>query len=323
MILSQTVRKEQSVNSLLMRFTLLLTAVVAAGAGAADVPGSADHPELGRYQGAEIVRYQLEDYGQTVFATGPVRTPADADNTAKRVEGRIVRILYQVPKGASPLEVFRNYEARAREHGYELSFSGGPDEIRDYVFKYKHPVEIVGESGMGSPLRYLFASKSADGILQEVSVLVAPHAGGKGTYVALIAAEHTPMAERMVDAKQMQTALQEQGRIALYGIYFDHDGAELLSESSPTLTEIANLMRAHPELKVIVVGHTDNAGGYDYNLSLSKRRAAAVSNALREQHGIDSARLQSAGVGYLAPAASNRTEAGRALNRRVELVEDK
>jgi outer membrane protein OmpA-like peptidoglycan-associated protein len=74
---------------------------------------------------------------------------------------------------------------------------------------------------------------------------------------------------------------------------------------------------------VIVVGHTDYVGGYDYNMDLSKRRARAVMDALVNEFGIAAARLKSDGVGYLAPAASNLSEAGRALNRRVELVQDK
>ena len=69
-----------------------------------------------------------------------------------------------------------------------------------------------------------------------------------------------------------------------------------------------------------MVGHTDNQGGLDYNMDLSRRRAGAVVAALTEQHGIAADRLRPAGVGPLAPAATNDTEEGRSLNRRVELV---
>ena len=297
--------------------------VVLAPAVASDVAESADYPGIGRYAGSEIVQYEVEEYGQTVLATGPVQKEADAEATAMSVEGRITRIRYRVPEGVSPLEVFRNFEARALESNYDIVFSGGPGEIRDYVFKYRHPVEILGESGIGNGIHYFLASKEVGGGTDRVSVLVAPHGGGQGVIVGLIAAESKPMATQMVDAEQMALSLDETGRVALYGIYFDHGSENLKAESKPTLDEIAEFMNANAEYNVIVVGHTDNAGAYDYNMSLSKRRAQAVMEALLENYGIAAARLTSDGVGYLAPAANNTSDAGRALNRRVELVRGK
>lgn len=297
--------------------------IVLNSAVAADVEGSADYPGIGRYAGSEIVQYDVEDYGQTVFATGPVQKEADAESTALSVEGRITRIRYRVPEGVSALEVFRNFESRARDSNYDIDFSGGPGEIRDYAFKYQHPVEILGESGIGNGIHYFLASKEVEGATDRLSVLVVPHGGGQGVIVGLIAAESEPMATQMVDAEQMALSLDETGRVALYGIYFDHDSATLKAESKPTLDEIAEFMNANPDYNVIVVGHTDNAGAYDYNMSLSKRRAQAIMEALVEGYGIAAARLKSDGVGYLAPAATNMSDSGRALNRRVELVRDK
>ncbi len=87
------------------------------------------------------------------------------------------------------------------------------------------------------------------------------------------------------------------------------------------LATIAELMRARQELGLLVVGHTDDVGNFDYNLRLSMERATAVIRYLSREHGIAESRLRSAGAGMMAPIASNRTEAGRAQNRRVELVE--
>ena len=66
------------------------------------------------------------------------------------------------------------------------------------------------------------------------------------------------------------------GSISLYGIFFDTDKADIKPESEPTLKEIAELLTDDPKLAVIVVGHTDNQGTFDYNLDLSSRRAQAV-----------------------------------------------
>ena len=84
---------------------------------------------------------------------------------------------------------------------------------------------------------------------------------------------------------------------------------------------MGRLLEENPQLKVYVVGHTDNVGGVSYNMDLSQRRAEAVVSALTGRYGVDPGRLLSQGVGPFAPVASNRTEEGRAENRRVELVE--
>jgi OOP family OmpA-OmpF porin len=119
----------------------------------------------------------------------------------------------------------------------------------------------------------------------------------------------------------MQKGLGETGHIALYGIYFDTDKAVVRRlESQPTLGEIAKLLTSQPQLSVFIVGHTDNQGAHDYNLDLSRRRAEAVAAELVKSYRIAPQRLRTAGVGFLAPVGSNATDAGRALNRRVELV---
>lgn len=79
-------------------------------------------------------------------------------------------------------------------------------------------------------------------------------------------------------------------------------------------------MRERTDLSILVVGHTDATGSFDYNLGLSRRRAEAVVNRL-VQLGIEQRRLYPVGVGLSAPVASNTTEEGRAKNRRVELVD--
>ena len=110
-------------------------------------------------------------------------------------------------------------------------------------------------------------------------------------------------------------------RSPLYGIQFDFDSAKILPASRPALDEIGKLLTEDSGLALHVVGHTDNAGSLDYNLDLSRRRAESVVRDLVSTYGIDGGRLEAHGVGFLAPVASNGDESGRALNRRVELVE--
>jgi hypothetical protein len=118
--------------------------------------------------------------------------------------------------------------------------------------------------------------------------------------------------------------IEATGRIALYGIFFDTDKTDLKPESTPTLTEIAQMMKANPKLAILVVGHTDKQGAYEYNIDLSRRRADAVVKALTASHSVDAKRTRGAGVGMLAPAATNDTDEGRAnparRDRQAELA---
>jgi outer membrane protein OmpA-like peptidoglycan-associated protein len=122
------------------------------------------------------------------------------------------------------------------------------------------------------------------------------------------------------ESDDIERALRAAGRVAIYSIAFDSGKARLTEDSYPALGEIAEVLDRNPGLSLFVVGHTDNEGGYQYNLNLSRQRAEAVVTALVEREEIERGRLDAAGVGMLAPVASNETEAGRARNRRVELV---
>jgi outer membrane protein OmpA-like peptidoglycan-associated protein len=104
----------------------------------------------------------------------------------------------------------------------------------------------------------------------------------------------------------------------LQQVHFQTASATILADSFPMLTEMAKLLKANPDIKrMMIEGHTDNRGDADYNLDLSKRRAASVRTWL-VGHGIEANRLQSEGYGLTRPVASNEADSGRAQNRRVE-----
>jgi outer membrane protein OmpA-like peptidoglycan-associated protein len=115
-------------------------------------------------------------------------------------------------------------------------------------------------------------------------------------------------------------ALNASGRVATHGILFDVNSDHIRPESAPTLLEIADMLKAHSDLKLTIEGHTDNTGDPAANQALSERRAASVKSALVSNYGIDASRLATKGFGASKPAASNDTAEGRQQNRRVELV---
>jgi outer membrane protein OmpA-like peptidoglycan-associated protein len=123
-----------------------------------------------------------------------------------------------------------------------------------------------------------------------------------------------------VSKPPLESAFTKSKRIRIYGIHFDFNSATVRPESGPVIKEIADVLGRHAEWKLTIEGHTDNVGGTAYNLDLSSRRAASVKTILVNQYHIAAARLSTVGYGLSRPVATNETDAGRALNRRVELV---
>ncbi|MBO6635408.1 OmpA family protein [Parvibaculum sp.] len=320
--------------------------VAASETRAADADGARDHPLIKRYEGSAIIGYRTSAYGEFDIATGPHRS-FDATLTERQtVEGALTRILYAAPEGRSTLEVFRNYQKELTDKGFTAIFEckgaecgAGPDAPRagstiiSRALLPRAPLDNMGkvtQYAFSEPQDVRFLSAKLDRPEGAVYVSLAIAVEGfeqfpqtaKRALILLDVVETGEMEQRMVvvEADAMAKALTETGRIALYGIYFDTDSASIKPESKETLDEIAKLLEADAALTIYVVGHTDNQGAYDYNMSLSARRAESVAAALTKDYGVAAARLRPAGVGLLAPIATNENEEGRALNRRVELV---
>jgi outer membrane protein OmpA-like peptidoglycan-associated protein len=118
----------------------------------------------------------------------------------------------------------------------------------------------------------------------------------------------------------VSASLLRDGRVALRGINFATDSADLSGGSYAAAGNIGEVLNGHPQLNLAVVGHTDNTGDFTYNIELSQRRAQAIVDALVNDYDVELTRLAAVGVGPLAPIDTNRTEYGRGQNRRVELV---
>jgi outer membrane protein OmpA-like peptidoglycan-associated protein len=118
----------------------------------------------------------------------------------------------------------------------------------------------------------------------------------------------------------LEDSLAKTGKADVYNIYFTFNSDKIRDESEPSLKEIADVLQKHPDWRLAVGGHTDSVGTTAYNLDLSKRRAAAVKDALVKRYKIDPARLTTNGYGASQPKDTNDTLEGRARNRRVELI---
>ena len=320
-----------------------------------DVKGSKDHPMVSRYAGSIVIGYDFRKFDEFVIPLGPLKRVEVGKTTfepskSQRVEGRATRILYVGPQDRSPLEIVRNYEMELKKNGFDVLYTCAAAQCGEkdgwLATFYFYPVGKqlsqtppphtgrqvgqVSEYAFSSPVnqRYLAMKRSRPEGDVYVSVYVATNRAThhKETQdhplILLDVIDAVPIETGMVtiDAAAMAKDISSSGHVALYGIYFDTDKADLKPESQPTLEEIAKLLKQDAALKLHIVGHTDNVGAFDYNLGLSERRAAAVVKGLTATHGIAAARLRPAGVGMLAPVAPNDNEDGRSKNRRVELV---
>jgi OOP family OmpA-OmpF porin len=326
-------------NPFRLLLLMLLPAVAANGlAQGQDSPDTADHPLVSRYTGSFIDGQEVLNFDNYTLPVGP----AVKDSEGKRVpsekimlEGKITRTLYRGPKERSTLEILRNYQSALESAGFETLYTcGGGDcgNLFEWIFYHDMGQRIRSTSTSASAfdipkdLRYLAAKGKVGDRTVHVSVLIAFDSGFSKlskqpvTLLEVIESEALDTGMVTIDAEAMAKGIDAAGHIAIYGVYFDTNSAEIKSESAPTLAEISKLLGDRPSLKLLVVGHTDNQGDYDYNMGLSGRRAEAVTRSLTSLNGIDASRLRSAGVGYLAPVASNDTAAGREKNRRVELV---
>ena len=311
---------------------------------AKDTAGAHDYPGMSRFEGSSLIGSEALPFEAFSLPTGPVKQDEafQWQLTDKiDVEGKINGYVYAIPKGHSTLEVFQNYEAALQNLGFEKLFScdseatcGAPDTLAQRIYDGSHVMQDGGLRSAqaiiyGSEIHYLAAKRSRDGADSYASLLVARESSMSGADQDTLSAvlhiiEPKPIGQSMVmvDAAKMDSDIGASGHVSLYGIHFDTDSAAIRPDSEPTLAEIAKLLKAQDALRVYIVGHTDDVGGYDYNMKLSAHRAKAVMDTLTSRFGIPAARLHAAGVGFLAPVAPNTSEDGRAKNRRVELVQE-
>jgi outer membrane protein OmpA-like peptidoglycan-associated protein len=264
---------------------LLLPAV--AFAQQADAEGAKDHPMVPRIPGYYIDDYQAREFDKFDF---PV-----AEDKEQAVEGRYWQITYWVKDGArtnSALEISRNYRNAFAAKGGRAVYVDS-DAI--------HSTFVLRQTG------------------SELWVHVDVSNGGEVYELDIV--EKAVMDQQIsLSAAELAKALNETGTVALRNILFDTGQATIKPESAAQLGAVVELLKADPSLKLEVQGHTDNVGAKAANLALSERRAAAVRDYLVKTGGIDAGRLTSAGFGDTKPVAPNTTDAGRAENRRVELV---
>lgn len=334
-----------------LRFAALLAAAFTTWAAAADkpvadVPGATDHPLIKRFNGSWLAGQRISNWDAAVLPGSTELSKADARQFKDPInlEGKITRTLYIAPRGKSALEVWRNYEQALNAAGFKKRFAC-ETKCADLYFAWWKTSEpnkgmtwAKGDVDTPTGSRYSLTSATSveDGRMlvgtlgkpgQETYVLLynslAANAttGLVATYVEIVEPKPMETGQVTVDPAALQAGLAAEGRVTLTGLFFDTGKTELKPESKAQLDAMAELLKNQPALKAWIVGHTDNVGSFESNEKLSLARAQAVVAALTAApYKVDAKRLVAKGLASLAPVAGNGDDAGRARNRRVELV---
>ena len=247
-----------------------------------DAEGCKDHPLFTRMKNYYITQCE-KNFDAVEFTI--------ADGKTVTVEGDKTVIDYGLKEGfeaPSALQIIRNY-------GNAVKAVGG--------------TQLFYETG-GTFATFKLVKNN-----REIWVSVSTYNANTG--YQLIVLEKGEMVQE-VTADAMYDALNKDGFMALY-INFDTGKSDIKPESMPIIDQIAALMKAHADLKISIEGHTDNVGTPASNKTLSEQRAKSVMNAV-VQKGIAAGQMSAVGWGQDKPIADNRSEDGRAKNRRVEIV---
>lgn len=303
----------------------------------ADAPDARDHALISRYVASWLVAQEVKGFDQVGMPLG------NQNGEVAKVEGRVTRLFYLAPAGKSVLEVQHNYEQAleragaakrdgcaegcgSRDFGPLRGLPANPSLPKAQLEGWS-PITLLQQWQESGTERYWYGTVNASGSTLHVAVLSAK----PGTvalsdkYVATVVEIVEPKAMEadkvLVDASALTKGLQAEGKVALYGLYFDTGKSVIKPESKAQLDQMARLLQSDGSLKVHIVGHTDNQGSLDANLALSKARAQTVVDTLTTTYKVDARRLSAAGVASYAPLGNNATDVGRARNRRVEMVQ--
>ena len=210
---------------------------------AADEPGSKDHALIGRYEGASIAFYKASDFDEEALLQAPhdfgalLDRDAVADRSGRewlRLEGRIIRICYEIPAGRSSLEVLRNYQAALKRGGFEILFDCADQAcfvgtLRDPYLLGQQLDTDNGDTGLYlDHARYFLARLTRDGGSVFAGILVGEEDARTTAFVDVVETEAMESDKiTFIDAGTMASAIAKEKKVDLYGITFDFDRADL------------------------------------------------------------------------------------------------
>lgn len=281
--------------------------------------------------------HQGEVLGHEVRPFDSLQVPmaaAVADTVPSRwVEGQVARRSWRLDASLDSREVFAMARNVLQDAGFEADFTCETDHCGGFEFRFGIETLAIPDMIVNlSDFDFLSASRAHD---EAAATLLVSRSGGI-TYVqlfevysALAVVELSEIPDKVQDISKVDEvtapiSLREQllqaGTAVLSGVEFASGAADVLEDTVAGLDELAEVLHGDPDMRVLLVGHTDNRGTLTSNIHLSQRRAEDVRDYVTTVHGISDSRIQVAGAGFMAPRQPNDTPAGQEANRRVEVV---
>lgn len=297
-----------------------------------------DHPLIERFPGTYIQKYYTSQYDEFMVATGPVDSLKSKEQLppVKRYEGKITTIKYVAKtRENSVLQVSRNYQKALKKLQAKEIFSCSNDvecgkKFITQLYWYGDAkrrqlgmFDAPNTHGKNADYFYWSGSKNVKGKTYIINLVVARRFTQPVEIVLDVNEVDTLDTDQIgisVDFDTLTTAIDNEGKVVLEGIFFDTNKTDIKPESKAVVDVLVEYLKTFPAKKFYVVGHTDSDGTYDFNINLSQGRAETIVKELVKS-SIDKTRLMPLGVGPISPVAKNNSESGKALNRRVELVE--
>lgn len=254
---------------------------------------------------------------------------------ATLVEGALQQTAWSLQaKDLTTLQILAPLRDQLTGAGYDILYEC--ETVACGGFDFRFGTDIAAEPAMHVDLgdfRYLAARRTGPDGPRHVAMIVSrssafgfvqlTEVGPAKSGPALVAAPADPIPDApapVADASPLGDGLAKQGSVALDDLIFASGAADLDPGEYASLEALAAYLRANPDQRVALVGHTDASGALAGNIALSKQRAESVRGWMIDSYAIASDQIIAEGVGYLAPRDSNLTDTGRTRNRRVEVM---
>ncbi|ETX13818.1 cell envelope biogenesis protein OmpA [Roseivivax halodurans JCM 10272] len=274
--------------------------------------------------GAEITRSETEEGSAYRLPTGPW---AEDGLPAERIDGTVTRTAWKVPRrDLTPQQLIAPMRAALAEAGWEVVLDCETEGCGGFDFRFATEVIPAPEMYVDLTNYRFLAARGPDGA---AGLGILASRDGSAGYIQAIRvspvgqpetdAPAAPVASTSGRADDLISTLETRGHVVLSDLRFESGAASLGEGSVASLDRIATYLSQAPDRSILLVGHTDATGSLDANRAVSRQRAQAAADYLRDR-GVAASRIAAEGAGYLAPAASNLTDEGRLQNRRVEAV---
>ncbi|MCG7521061.1 OmpA family protein [Ruegeria sp. Ofav3-42] len=283
--------------------------------------GQAVAQNLTMPSGARLVSDRTSALDSYELPIGPF---ADGAVPAREVEGKVERFTWRLQSGSSTtLQLLAPLRDQIAAQGYEIlldcqaSVCGG--------FDFRFGTEVVPTPDMYVAIQdYRFLSAAEGDAVVSLLVSRNPPDGYvqmiRVTPVGVTAPPPLVIEETVNPSGSLLAGLEQNGHVILDDLHFRTGEITLGEGPFSSLELIAEFLAKNPDTRLALVGHTDDTGALEANISVSTGRAQTVRVRLIEKHGVAADRIEARGIGYLAPLTSNATPEGRDLNRRVEAV---